>query len=154
MAQNCCGFVLTMASSRECHGLGNPRGLQVRVITGTGAGGKFPTHNQPSPAVRVTQTRCRFFSVKVLKSSAAESGLFVNSQCCASFVDHSKSRSLHLHPFPRVVSSRCYTVAIPHPCHVAHAAKQNSLAIISTKACLLSTGTSCALACPDLFIDC
>ena len=65
---------------RECHGLGNPRGSRVQVVAGVGAGGKFPTRDQPSPAVRVTQTRCRIFSVTVLTSSAAESGLFVNSQ--------------------------------------------------------------------------
>ena len=65
---------------RECHGLGNPRGSRVRVVAGAGAGGKFPTRDQPSPAAWVTQTHCGFFSVKVLKSSAAKSELFINSQ--------------------------------------------------------------------------
>jgi hypothetical protein len=55
---------------------------RVGNVTGwaTCAGRGCATRDQPSPAARVTQTRCGFFSVKVLKSSAAESGLFVNSQ--------------------------------------------------------------------------
>ena len=46
--------------SRECHGLANPRGSWVQVAAGVGAGCKIPTRDQPSPAARVTQTRCGF----------------------------------------------------------------------------------------------
>ena len=43
---------------REYHGLANPHGSRVWVVTGAGAGCKIPTHDQPSPAAQVTQTRC------------------------------------------------------------------------------------------------
>jgi hypothetical protein len=42
--------------SRENHGFGNPRGLAGRVAPGAGAGGKIPTHDQPTPAARVGPT--------------------------------------------------------------------------------------------------
>ena len=58
---------LRSIATRECHGLANPHGSRVRVVTGAGAGGKIPTRQQPSPVARVTQTLYGFFSVESLK---------------------------------------------------------------------------------------
>ncbi|KAI0285850.1 hypothetical protein BGY98DRAFT_244188 [Russula aff. rugulosa BPL654] len=87
------------AAGRECHGLANPHGSRVRVVAGAGAGCKIPTRDQPSPAARVTQTRCGL--------SFSPSGWARDS-----FFDISNIRLLHpsrCHPWKQVAaaSRRC-----------------------------------------------
>ena len=85
--------------SRENHGLANPHGSRARVVAGAGAGCKIPTHDQPSPTARVTQTCCRL--------SFSPLGWAQDS-----FFDISNIHLLHLsrcHPWKQVAaaSRRC-----------------------------------------------